>query len=47
MLCLFLPYSKMNQLYLYICPLFFFISFSFRSPQSTEWSSLYYTIGSY
>ena len=25
----------------------FFISFSFRSPQSTEWSSLYYTIGSY
>ena len=39
--------QQVNQLYLYIYPLFFLISFSFRSPQSTEWSSLYYIIGSY
>ena len=36
MLCSFLVYSKMNQLYLYIYPHFFWISFPFRSPQSME-----------
>ena len=31
----------MNQLYVYIYPLFFWISFPFRSPQSTEFPKLY------
>ena len=38
-------YSKVNQPYMY--PPFFWISFPFRSPQSTEYCSLSYTGGSY
>ena len=34
-LCLLLLYSKVNQLYVHIYPLFFWISFPFRSLQST------------
>ena len=41
MLYQFLLYSKMNQLYLHIYPLFFGL-FLFRSQQSTEQSSLCY-----
>ena len=40
-----LLYSKVNQLHGY--PLFFGISFTFRSPQSTESCYLCYTIGSH
>ena len=36
MMCYFLLYSKLNKLYVYIYPLFFWISFPFRPPQSTE-----------
>ena len=36
-------YSKVNQSYVYINPLFF--GFPFRSQESTEWSSLSYTVG--
>ena len=39
MLCWFLLYSKENQLHVDIYPLFFWISFPFRSPQNTEQSS--------
>ena len=46
MLCQFLLYSKVNQLYVYIYPLFF-ISFPFRSPQSIEQSLLSYTVDSH
>ena len=47
LLCQFLLYSKVNQPYIYIYPLIFWISFPFRSPQSTEQSSLCYTVGSH
>ena len=40
-------YSKVNQLYIYIYPLFFQILFSCRSLQSIKQNSLCYTIGSY
>ena len=40
-------YSKMNQLYVYIFPLFLWISFPFRSPQSLKQSFLGYTVGSH
>ena len=40
-------YSKVNQLYVYIYPLFLWISFPFRSPQSLEQSFLDYTVGSH
>ena len=50
MLCYFLLYSKVNWLRMCVCvyisPLFW-ISFPFRSPQSSENSSLCYTDGSY
>ena len=46
MLFLFLLQSKGNQFYVYIYPLFW-ISFPFRSPWSTEQSSLCYTAGSH
>ena len=39
MLCQFLLYSKVNQLYVYTYPLFFQILFPYRSLQSIEWSS--------
>ena len=42
----FLLYIKVNQLYVYIHALFSWISFRFRSPQSTEQISLCYTVGS-
>ena len=45
MLCQFLLYSK-NESSMHIHPLFW-ISFPFRLPQSTEQSSLCYTVGSY
>ena len=44
-MCQFLLYNKGNQLYVYIYILFFWICFPFRSPQSTEQSSLCYTKG--
>ena len=47
MLCQHLLYSKVNQLYVYIYTSSFQTSFPFRSPQSTEQSSLCYTIGSH
>ena len=58
MLCKFLLYSEVNHtcmIYIhvhhvcisYMYPRFFWISFPFRSPQSIEWSSLYYTAGSH
>ena len=34
--CYFLQHSKVNQLYVYIYPPLFKLSFPFRSPQSTE-----------
>ena len=46
MLCQFLLYNKVNQLFVCICPLFW-VSFPFRSPQSIEESFLCQTIGSY
>ena len=45
MLYQFLLYSKVNQLYVYVYPHFFWISFPFRSAQSIEQSSLSYTVG--
>ena len=39
-------YSQVNQLYVYICPLFQ-ISFQFRSPQSTVEAFLCYRQGSH
>ena len=42
MLCSFLLYSKVNQLYVYIYPLLW-TSFPFRSPHSAEKSSLSYS----
>ena len=42
----FLLYIKVNQLYVYIYPLFSWICFTFRSPQSTEQISLCYTVAS-
>ena len=45
-MCSFLLYSKVNQLYIYIYPLFW-ISFPFRLPESIEKSSLCYTVGSH
>ena len=45
-MCSFLLYSKVNQLYIYIYPLFW-ISFPFRSLESIEKSSLCYTVGSH
>ena len=47
MLCQFLLYSKMNQLYIYIYPLCFWISFLFRSPQCIKQSSLCYSVCSH
>ena len=56
LLCQFLSYSEVNQLYvyiypllfgMYIYPLLFWMSFLFRSPASTEWSSLCSTAGSH
>ena len=47
MLCQFLLYSKVNQLYIFnvsIYPLFLY--FLFRSPQNIQQSSLSYTVGS-
>ena len=44
MLCQFLLYSKVNQLYVHIYPSFL-ISFPFRSQQSVEYSSLCSTTG--
>ena len=41
----FLLYSKVNQLYIYTYPLFFWISLLFRSPRSIEQSSLCYNVG--
>ena len=41
--CVSLYYGKVNQLYIHIYPLFW-ISFPFRSPQSTELSSLSCTV---
>ena len=46
MLCSFLPYGEVNQLYVYISPLSW-ISFPFKSPHSTEQSSLCYAVGSH
>ena len=46
MLCQSPLYSRVNPLCVYIIPSFW-ISFSFRSPQSTEQSSLCYTVGSH
>ena len=45
LLCQFLSYSEVNQPYVYIYPLLFWMSFLFRSPESTEWSSLCSTVG--
>ena len=45
-LCLFLLHSKVNQLYIYIHPLFW-ISLPSRSSQSIEESSLCYIVGSH
>ena len=42
-----LPMSHQGSLYIYIYLLFFWISFPFRSPQSTEYSSLCYAVGSH
>ena len=47
MVCSFLLYSKVNQLYMYIWHLSFEISFPFRSPRITEWSSLCCPVGSH
>ena len=46
MLCQFLLYNKVNQLFVCISPLFW-VSFPFRSPQGIEESFLCQTIGSY
>ena len=46
MLCQCLLYSKVNQPCVYIWPLFFWIPFLFRSPQSIEQSFLCHTAGS-
>ena len=46
MMCDFLLYSQVNQLYVYICPLIW-ISFPFESPQSTVETSLCYPEGSH
>ena len=46
MLCLFLLCSKGNQLYVYIYPFFFGFP-SYLGQHSTEYSFLYYGIGSY
>ena len=45
MWCQFLLYSKVNQLYIYIYPLFFQILFLYRSLQSIKQSSMCYTVG--
>ena len=47
MLYQFLLYSKVNQVSVYMYPLYFFISFTFRSQQSLEQSSLCYPVGSH
>ena len=47
MLCQFQVYSKVNQPYVYIYLLFFQILFPYRQLQSTEQSSLCYTVGPY
>ena len=52
MLCYFLPYSIVHQLYVYICPLPLDLPPSLqipppRSSQSTELSSLCYTAASH
>ena len=39
--CQFLLYSKVSQLYIYIPPIFFWIFFPFRSPESIEFPVLY------
>ena len=44
MLCQFLLYSKVHQLYTYICPLFLKTLFPYRALQSIEWSFLCYTV---
>ena len=46
-LCYFLLHSKVNQLFVYKSLLFFWTSFTFMSPQSTEQSFLFYTVGSH
>ena len=46
MLCWFLLHRKVYELYVHIYPLFWGVSFPFRSPQSTEESSLSPTVGS-
>ena len=45
-MCYFLLYSKVDQLYIYVYPVFLDSSL-YRSLQSIELSSLYYTVGPY
>ena len=45
MLCSFLLFGKVNQLCVYKYPLSFWVSFPSRSVQSTESSSIWYTVG--